>query len=88
MKNGLVVDTISGDEYWFKGDVLHREDGPAINRQNLTQVWYIGGKLHREDGPAVMVKGSTPGYYLWGIRFTKEEFERKMNIQPMQRRII
>lgn len=37
----------------FKGKhVLHREDGPAVIKKNLSE-WYKNGKLHRENGPAV-----------------------------------
>ena len=34
-----------------KGE-LHREDGPAIERDDGTKQWWRNGKLHRLDGPA------------------------------------
>jgi hypothetical protein len=29
---------------WYINDNLHREDGPAIIRQNGTKEWYLNGK--------------------------------------------
>jgi hypothetical protein len=42
-----------GTKAWFLNDVLHREDGPAIEYINGTKKWWFNGKLHREDGPAI-----------------------------------
>lgn len=44
---------------FYKGDKLHREDGPAvINYDNTGQVqsenYCINDKLHRKDGPAII----------------------------------
>ena len=45
------------DEYctkrYYVNNVLHREDGPAIEYASGTKEWYMNGKLHREDGPAI-----------------------------------
>lgn len=69
--------TISSDvlHAWHLGDLLHREDGPAVIRSNGTEVWYRFGKIHREDGPAIIHReGSAVGeswYYegnlLYGV---------------------
>lgn len=32
--------------------MLHRDDGPAIQRRNGDMVWYSYGKIHRNNGPA------------------------------------
>ena len=44
----------------FKGGVqyrlhnlLHREDGPAVETTNR-QEWWLCGKCHRDDGPAIV----------------------------------
>ena len=37
---------------YYDGDVLHREDGPAVEDASGNKWWYINGQLHREDGPA------------------------------------
>ena len=42
-----------GDVYWYKEGLLHREDGPAIERANGYKEWYKEDLLHREDGPAI-----------------------------------
>lgn len=47
------VKTIFDDrEEWRLHGQLHREDGPAVVRNNGDKLWYRHGKLHREDGPA------------------------------------
>lgn len=35
------------------GEIIHREDGPAINFDNKEKWWIVNGKKHRIDGPAV-----------------------------------
>ena len=52
MKNGLIIDEY-GNKSWYLNDLLHREDGPAVEYVNGYKCWYLNGKLHREDGPAV-----------------------------------
>ena len=45
-----------GTKYYYKDKaktILHRTDGPAIERANGLKEWYVNGKLHRLDGPAV-----------------------------------
>ena len=62
MKNGLILDN-NGNHFWYKDDLLHREDGPAIEYANgYYKKWYINGKMHREDGPAVYY---SPAFYQW-----------------------
>jgi hypothetical protein len=34
----------NGDQYWYKNDKRHREDGPAIIYKNGKQEWYINGR--------------------------------------------
>ena len=41
-----------GTKRWWLHNVLHREDGPAVETSN-GKSWFRNGKLHREDGPAV-----------------------------------
>jgi len=40
------------DKLHYKNGKLHREDGPAIEREDGSKEWRIDGKLHRLDGPA------------------------------------
>ncbi len=37
---------------YYKGKLLHREDGPAIEWADGSKYWYKNGKLNKEDGPA------------------------------------
>ena len=40
--------------YYIKGtDILHREDGPAIEFSNGSKEWFQHGKNHRLNGPAI-----------------------------------
>jgi len=49
--------------YCIKGtDILHREDGPAVEYSDGEKRWYIYDSLHREDGPAVETAN---GYKVW-----------------------
>jgi hypothetical protein len=63
MKNGLIVD-IYGTKRWYKNDLPHRTDGPAIIHSDGTEMWYFEGKLHRTDGPAII---EFDGYKEWWI---------------------
>ena len=51
-----------GTKRYYVNNVLHREDGPAIEKSNGTKFWYKNGKLHREDGPAIE---SAYGHQCW-----------------------
>ena len=40
--------------YYIKNtEILHREDGPAIEYSDGSKEWLINGNHHREDGPAI-----------------------------------
>lgn len=41
------------DQVWIADGETHREDGPAIIREDGTKEWYLFDKLHRLDGPAI-----------------------------------
>lgn len=44
-------------------NILHKENGPAIERVNGDKEWYIDGKLHREDGPAAVLADGSCEYW-------------------------
>jgi len=52
---------------WYQEgtDILHREDGPAIEWNHGTKYWYQNGKLHRIDGPAVEYWNGEKEYWLY-----------------------
>ncbi len=39
--------------YFDQNGKFHREDGPALIKNNGAEEWWRHGCLHREDGPAV-----------------------------------
>lgn len=54
---------------------FHREDGPAIEYQDMDKYWFYEDKLHRLDGPAQSAEFGN----LWHIddeEYSKEEFDR------------
>jgi len=62
------------NKYYYKDDsvldfynnskMLHKVDGPAIEREDGSKYWWIDGKLHRVDGPAIEY---ADGYKYWYI---------------------
>ena len=42
-----------GAKHWYRHGVLHRDDGPAVERPGGEKWWFQFGKEHREDGPAI-----------------------------------
>ncbi len=63
----VIVDE-DGTKKWFLDDILHREDGPAIEYSNGGKEWYLNGKRHREDGPAIEWANGYKCWYLNGKR--------------------
>ncbi len=58
-------------EYYNKFGKLHREDGPAVEYLNGTNMWFIDGKLHREDGPAIEMR-QYAAWYINGNRHRED----------------
>lgn len=74
-KNGRHIETIEGDEIviWYKNDVAHREDGPAVEFPNDGyKAWYFNGELHRVGGPAVMHANGDKEWYFHGIQHRED----------------
>jgi hypothetical protein len=53
-------------EYHNEQGKLHREDGPAIERNDGDKEWYINGLRHREDGPAIEMYNGTLQWWVFG----------------------
>ena len=53
MEDNYEVRTDKAGTHYYKNNLLHREDGPAIIGSTCTKEWFINGKRHRDDGPAV-----------------------------------
>ena len=72
MRNGKYF--VSGCEYWYKDDRLHRLDGPAYIDYDGEEDWYKDGHFHREDGPARICNDGSKDYWLNGFRLSKEKW--------------
>lgn len=59
-KDGTVSDS-------YNGNILHREDGPAIIHNDGYQAWYMDDERHREDGPAVIFPSGSKNWYINGV---------------------
>ena len=69
-----------GTKYYYVNNVLHREDGPAIELVNGHKACYKNGKIHREDGPAIEYADGNKYWFLNdkcygdGDKFTNESW--------------
>ena len=69
-----------GNKFYYKDktmNILHREDGAAIECSNGSKVWYLNGKIHREDGPAIEYADGSKFWWLNDEKLTEEEFKKK-----------
>ena len=60
MKEQFIYIDEYGYRYYYSDremEILHREDGPAVEYADGYKAWYIDGKYHREDGPAIDAGG-------------------------------
>lgn len=62
-----------GSKWWFKDNLEHRDNGPAILKTNGHQSWYNRGKWHRLDGPAIKWPDGTYEYWINGQEVTEYE---------------
>jgi hypothetical protein len=49
MKNGMYETIPAGPKLWYRNDLLHREDGPAIEWANGDVWWCLNGKCISDD---------------------------------------
>ena len=78
----------NGAKEWFLNDVLHREDGPAIETPDGEKLWYLHGNLHREDGPAIEWPNGTKFWYLNDVKVTWEQVFRQAKTPEIELRIL
>jgi len=76
LKRMKIVNYCETDEIgtcrWFKDEILHRDDGPAVEHINGTRIWYQFGLIHRNDGPAVESPDGTSYWYKEGNRHRED----------------
>ena len=75
------IDT-DGTRFWYLNNMLHREDGPAIEYAGGDKFWYLNDKLHREDGPAIEYASGTKLWYLNGKELTEQEHKKATTSKP------
>ena len=78
-EDGPAIEWETGEKGWYLNGKLHREDGPAIECAYGGKYWYLNGKCHREDGPAIERANGYKEWWLNDIRYSEEEFNKKMN---------
>ena len=78
-KYTVVVDD-EGTIRWHKEgtEILHREDGPAVEWFDGNKLWYQNGKLHRLNGPAVECAGGRKRWYIEGVEYSEEAYWDKI----------
>lgn len=62
----------NGDQLWYKDanrTILHREDGPTIERADGTKEWFLNSKRHRTDGPAFEFSDGSKSWWLTNIKY-------------------
>ncbi len=61
--------TYDGDNCQFlvKGALIHRLDGPAIERINGDKIWVFNGRQHRLEGPALEFENGYQEWWVHGI---------------------
>lgn len=84
-KDGYVIGTDpDGDRFFTKNNLLHREDGPALERANCQNKYALFGYFHNTSGPALtaeLTANISTGeevihglYYLYGEVINKYDF--------------
>jgi hypothetical protein len=77
-EDGPAVEYINGNKYWYLNGQRHRIDGPAFEDVNNYKAWYLNGHRHREDGPAVEWANGTKEWWLNTIRYTFQDYLKKL----------
>lgn len=79
--DGSILEIEGGNQFWSRGNILHREDGPAIIFNDGQQSWLCRGLLHREDGPAIIYPDGRCSWYLRNVKIHSfYEFQKAMNL--------
>ena len=69
MEYDIDTDLIGTKRYYKKGTkIIHREDGPAIERPNGDKAWIINGSFHKINGPAIEWDDGYKAWYINGKR--------------------
>ena len=67
MEYTVKVDEYGNVKYYKLGtDILHREDGPAVEWASRDKTWFKEGKRHREGGPAEEYSDGAESWFING----------------------
>jgi len=77
--NGPAIESVNGNNLWYKEGKRHRENGPAIECRNGSKEWYKEGRCHRIDGPALEYSDGGKYWYILYKELEEEEFNSWMN---------
>jgi hypothetical protein len=79
MKNGLIINE-NGTKCYYLNDLLHREDGPAVEWTDGYKAWLINGEHHREDGPAIEWENGNGKleYFLNDEKYSKQDYWKEI----------
>lgn len=74
-----------GNTFWYRGDELHRDGGPAtIWANGEGEEWVVDGNYHREDGAAVINKTRIE-YWFNGVHYeqiqTDDQWQRFLKVK-------
>ena len=75
MKEQFIYVDEAGNKFYYSDramKVLHREDGPAVERATGTKEWWVNDKIHRKDGPAVERGNGDKQWYNNGKRHRED----------------
>lgn len=83
MKDGLAIYT-DGSKIWFMKNLIHREDGPAVEYTDGQKEWWINNKRHRLDGPAIIFPSGRKMWFFNGKPIpcrSQEGFDRLLKLK-------
>ncbi len=77
-----------GTKYWYLGNKLHRENGPAVEFIVGEKYWYLNNQLHREDGPAIEGIRGEKIWCLNGKSVSWQEIFKQAKTEEIELRIL
>ena len=73
-EDGPVVQP-DGCTIWYRNGIVHRGDGPAIERADGTREWFAEGMRHCDTGPAVTSPDGGRRWFIHGKELSEAEFD-------------
>lgn len=61
-----------GRKEWNKNGEIHRDDGPAVEKEDGSKYWYKYGTPHRNDGPATEFSNGSQLWFKDGNRHRED----------------